>query len=334
MTLQLSETTSETKFLKVQDKMLEKLLTSIDDDVQEYICEILDSKNIPYHRDPMYIVTQIEGNHPLICTHTDIVGLIPPNRLQEINGVVSVASIHPSKCLGADDRAGIWIALQMILQGTTTVFNYGFFSGEERGCVGSQKFIKDLPIDNYTCFIGLDRASRKGVQNVATYGYDNTELIQLFVDYGYEEQSGTFTDCSTLAGHSNVACINLSVGYQKEHSITETLDIALMKETLEVMLDVDIPEVDFEATINKFEYFPEYGYKYNRKGNFNFNFEFEDDEEDIDTFDYSYHFGENPKVKSKCYPICCDYCGEHEKLYEDDFGNLLCKDCIEIVRMN
>ena len=222
--------------------LLTQLLTSDETEVRNIIIKTLNNCNIRHKVTNDYIITTRYKQAPLICVHTDTVGTLPP-----FLNLGKVVSARDSECLGADDRAGVWIALQMIINGTRTKFEYGFFVGEEKGCVGSRRLGS---LSKYTCFIGLDRAARGGIQNIATYGYDNAELISFFP---YEEQIGTYTDCSVLAKKAGVACVNVSVGYDNEHSPYETLNVELMKETLELMSDIDIEDKFYyqEQTMEK-----------------------------------------------------------------------------------
>jgi len=271
---------------------IEELLTMNETEVYSEIKRVLKDKGIPYEYQPgFFLVTKQHSTPcPLICVHVDTCNRIPPEKVVNTDGIVSLPPDSDSSCLGADDRAGVWIALEMIKRGTTTDFEYGFFDGEESGAIGSRAYKpKD---DAYTCFIGLDRKANGG-RNVATYGYDNTELISIFTNIGYKEQQGSFTDCSVLAERTGLACLNLSVGYANEHTKKETLNISQMKYTLFTMLGVVIPKKDYpdEYTTNGFS-----GWSSN----------------------YSLAYE----------PVCCDLCGDHTELYEYR-GNQVCIMCIE-----
>jgi len=228
--------------------MIADLLLQTEEQLRDTITATLAYLKIPYLKTEHYIVTLLPGVRPLICTHTDTAST-HPTQIKELEISRNYIILDPKKsearCLGADDRAGVWIALEMLKQGTKTDFNYAFFTGEERGAIGSTEFGIKEDLTLYSAFIGLDRASRKGVQNVATYGYDNEELTTIFTDQGYEEQQGSFTDCSVLAGESGYACVNLSIGYEHEHSPYEMLNLIQMKETLVMMRHILIPEKVF-----------------------------------------------------------------------------------------
>ena len=204
----------------------------------------MSEKNLLNHISPinngLYFVTKLHKNPcPLICVHLDTVCITHPLFIQKQYDIVTAPG---SNCLGADDRAGVWIALEMMKRGTVTDFEYGFFCGEESGCIGSTAYGKTRP--NHTCYIGLDRGSKGGKQNIATYGCNNEDLLSCFP---YPESIGTVSDCSVLADLTGKSCVNVSVGYQFEHTSKELLDLSQMTETRDLMLQIDIPAVDYES---------------------------------------------------------------------------------------
>jgi len=263
---------------------LNKLLTLTDKNLYK---EIKGALPVPFIAKKDYIVTrQHKKPSPLICVHLDTVSDKPPKLLERKENIVTAPGAH---CLGADDRAGVYIALQMMKLGTKTPFEYGFFMGEEKGAIGSSEY--GLIYPEHTAFIGLDRCSRDGKQNTATYGYDNTDLINCFP---YPESRGSVSDCSVLSSYTDMACVNVSVGFQNEHSAQESLNLNLMIETLNVMLNIDIPDKTYETTWK-----PNYS-KYD---------------------DYLNAYYENLS------PVCCDRCGQHNPLFHMD-GEMICDECI------
>ena len=309
---------------------IEDLLVLTEQELFRYIETQLKKLGVKYITCDDYIVTtQHTANTPLICIHTDTVSKVAPKRedLLVSGNLLALSQNSKAGCLGADDRAGVWIALEMIKRGTATAFNYAFFTGEEIGCIGSTKFATTESLENYSAFIGLDRASRGGVQNVATYLSDNDELIKIFTDLGYKEQAGSYTDCSVLSNYSDLACVNLSVGFQREHTKLESLDVSLMEQTLNVMLNVVIPEKDYEAkpVITK------YGKSWPA---------WEDDE--FETYYSGYRRRSTDNILdaevSEIYPddgglipVTCDFCDQHELLYECN-GAMVCRSCLVLVR--
>ena len=146
-----------------------------------------------------------------------------------------------TKVLGADDRAGVAIMLEMLMECNTN-YIYGFFWDEESGGKGSDflaKYTDCLDTLEISSFISLDR---KGTNEVATYGYDNEDLIALFTNRGYIEQQGSFTDCVNLAEATGIACVNLSVGYFNEHTSHELQDMSVMEDVLTLLNDKELVE--------------------------------------------------------------------------------------------
>ena len=133
-------------------------------------------------------------------------------------------------CLGGDDRCGCYIALKLMDRGVP--FAFGFFVDEEIGGQGSAECINTIKELNVTSFIGLDR---KGSDELALYGYDNQELICLFEAMGYNSDWGSFTDASNLARALGIACVNLSIGYQHEHTHNEFIDFTATLNTLKTL---------------------------------------------------------------------------------------------------
>jgi hypothetical protein len=172
---------------------------------------------------------------PLICCHLDTVSPVKPLPPDIITAKDTLSLDPRSKalCLGADDRAGVWIALQLL-----DYYNVGCFHGEEKGCLGSTAYAKTRP--RHCCYIGVDR---RGSDELATYGYDNPTLLDLFSQY--QQTRGSFTDCSALAGITDKPCLNLSVGYQNEHTRQEILDLDAMYQTLHTLQSVYIPTKNY-----------------------------------------------------------------------------------------
>jgi hypothetical protein len=221
---------------KVETMTITKILTMTEIELRWYIIAKLKAAKVPHTVTDDYIVTNNTGVLPLVCVHTDIVGGVPPTAKQIVKTGSTLSVKGEAKVLGADDRAGVYIALNLLHRKD---FNFAFFAKEEVGCKGSTQFALLEDLYDYSCFIGLDRASRNGKQNAATYGFDNDELLDLFV---YPESMGSLCDASLLSSYSDIACINLSVGYDHEHSSKEILDVSLMLETLQVMKELVVPD--------------------------------------------------------------------------------------------
>lgn len=218
---------------------------------------------------------------PCFVSHTDTVSTKKPRRFELKEGILT----NPDGVLGADDRAGCYILSKMMENSVRGI--YIFTNGEEIGglgasaCVKSQQF-QDL-VPHITAFIELDRQDDL---DIACYGYDNEDLIGLFEQRGYKEAYGSYTDVVDFAEDTNIACINLSVGYRGQHTKKEDLVLADLDNTLDMML-TDLPvelytEV-YEATMTSWR-------------------------NSANNYDYGFSLNKSDEV-------CCEMCSDHEKLY-------------------
>ena len=159
-----------------------------------------------------------EGTVPvMLVAHYDTVPS-PPKYVYNRNGVLSAKN-----GLGADDRAGIYAILQLIVKHHCHVL---FTGGEEIGGVGARAFVKSgispTPL-NY--IIQLDR---RGKNDAVYYDGDNKEFEEFITSFGWETELGSYTDICELAPALGVSAVNLSIGYENEHTAKETLDTAVM----------------------------------------------------------------------------------------------------------
>lgn len=128
--------------------------------------------------------------------------------------------------LGADDKNGVWIALQMLKY--EPVFKCAFFVGEEVGCIGSSSCDMSF-FDNAKYVIQCDRRNGGDFIN-ETY---STELCgddfvseELKTKYGYKNTYGMMTDVETLKERGlKVACCNMSCGYYNPHHDNEFTNV-------------------------------------------------------------------------------------------------------------
>lgn len=223
-----------------------ELLTMSEEEAYEHVIRFLQDQNIKFEEHPDYIVTRMHTKPcPLICVHLDTVSKVPPmpKDILKRGRLITLKESSKATCLGADDRAGLWIVIDMFIHGTQTDFEYGFFMGEEQFGIGSSAYALTDP--DHTCYIGLDRGGYE--LNVALYGYDNDKLTKYFEEEGYEAQHGSFSDCLVLAESTGKACLNVSVGYTRQHSKSEALDCVQMIHTSNIMKEIIIPEEDYEA---------------------------------------------------------------------------------------
>lgn len=264
------------------------------------------------YKDGSYLVMNWEADNPkpMLCVHLDTVDTHCKNPRGKDFATPSEAIGYDREkrmyyikegynyVLGGDDRAGLYIAIQLLAdKKLADKYCFGFFFDEEVGGVGSTEYAKDFPDyeDGVSCFIGLDR---RGIDEVALYDLDNEELIKVMEEAGYKRAYGSFTDASNLS--FNVACVNLSVGYDFEHTSKEILLVDGVDGTLEVL-----------KTLYK-----------------RLNGVYKVEENPYSKYAYSYYYSKYGMVDTELPdPICCEVCGDHAPLYDDD-GFQLCEQCL------
>jgi hypothetical protein len=137
---------------------------------------------------------------------------------------------------GFDDRAGVVAIMSIIAEGyrPTVIFTFG----EEVGGVGASALIRDYPscpIKNCKALIELDRA---GFDDMVFYNCDNKDFISYIESFGFELQEGTFTDISILAPTWKIAAVNLSIGYEYEHTKGELLHLDWFNEIIKKVKNI------------------------------------------------------------------------------------------------
>ena len=268
-----------------------------------------------------YIIAQ--GDIPVaLVAHMDTVFKLPPKDIyfDRKKGV-----LWSPDGLGADDRAGVFLILKILSnvpkhRKPTIIFT----TDEERGCIGSSKLVKDMPKAPWDLkyLIQLDRCG----QNDCVFYDDMNVNFEFYVEkFDFITTWGSFSDISVICPEWGISGVNLSVGYEDEHSEVETLHIEYTYRTFErvlCMLD-DIDNADH------FKFKP-YDYKgnsanwWNYKSRLGYYNDWFEDDDDRDFSGYSY----SDKV-------FCKSCGKKvSKIYaikaKDDYGNwgYYCDECM------
>lgn len=167
--------------------------------------------------------------------------------------------------LGADDRAGIFAILTILKHGYRP--SIIFTTDEEIGAVGASQLVEDIksPESELKYIIQLDR---RGTNDCVFYDCDNRDFVEYIENFGFVETFGSFSDISVICPAWGIAGVNLSIGYEDEHTISETLRVGAMLNTIqkvENMLKVkDIPffeYIEYSYTNNSWNYYFQRGRK-------------------------------------------------------------------------
>lgn len=171
-------------------------------------------------------------------------------------------------CLGADDGAGAWLMLEMIKAGVRGT--YVFHRGEERGCWGSRQVAK-LHTDWLKQFTHAIAFDRRGTTSIITHQKSERccsdalgqQLIGLFNMKHELDPTGIYTD---TAEYTEIIpeCLNISSGYQSEHSNRETLDMPYLMALCSSITKLDWDNIDLvvERDPSVIEYDNGYDYGY------------------------------------------------------------------------
>ena len=162
-----------------------------------------------------------------------------------------------SMCLGADNGAGIYLLMELIK--AKVPGGYLFHVGEECGGIGARDVLttnKPL-LENYSRAIAFDRKGTEDV--VVTQGGQacasivfGTALCKEFEKAGlpgYEvSHKGTFTDVRLYA-HLIPECVNISCGYEREHTSSEMLDVQHLLDLTEACKKIKWDEIKVARVI-------------------------------------------------------------------------------------
>ena len=161
------------------------------------------------------------GDIPIaLVAHMDTVFQTPPTNIYYDPEAEIVWS--PTGGIG-DDRVGIFLIMKLLQQ--TKLRPYIFLmNDEEFGGLGAQSLIQNYPLCNWNInfFIELDR---HGKDDAVFYTCDNKEFTDFICSYGFKEQIGLFSDISIICPAWGIAGVNLSVGYENEHTLLEIWNV-------------------------------------------------------------------------------------------------------------
>lgn len=132
--------------------------------------------------------------------------------------------------LGADDRAGVFAILEIIQRGYRP--SILFTTQEETGAKGAKFLLTKhrKPMSNFNFMIELDR---QGYNDCVFYDLDNPEFEKYISSFGFNVEVGIFSDITLIAPGWKIPGVNLSIGYQHEHSLGEVLHYDHMYETID-----------------------------------------------------------------------------------------------------
>ena len=189
---------------------------------------------------------EIGKSRTIFASHLDTANKVagPVNHIIDGN----IIKTDGASILGADDKAGVTVMLHLMNHKVPGL--YYFFIGEEVGCIGSglaSKSISDFE-DKYDRIISFDR---RDVGSVITHQSWSRCCSNAFADelanqlnstglgLSYtKDDGGVYTDSAEFIDIIP-ECTNLSVGYYKEHTHTESQDIEHLERLSNACIRVD-----------------------------------------------------------------------------------------------
>ncbi len=171
----------------------------------------------------LYVIKGDSESYPCIVAHLDQVQKLHSKDFRAVETRDVIFGYSPSKRrqegLGADDKNGIWIALQCLAK--YDAIKVALFVGEEVGCVGSGA--ADLAFFNDCRFV--IQPDRRGHSDLITQiGWESLcskEFMKAIQPelFGYKPEDGLMTDIEILRYNGlALSCINVSCGYYEPHT--------------------------------------------------------------------------------------------------------------------
>lgn len=232
------------KILNENDfKLMKKLVSFNQEETREFVAGFLDNFYQEVIETDDYILA--EGNIPIaLVAHLDTVFDDDGNERNFIFQYFNGNLYHPDGA-GFDDKAGIFSIFKILESGYLP--NVIFTTNEEIGSLGAKKLIEDFPECPFSDLRYLIQLDRENENDCVFYLCENKEFISYVESFGFVEAFGTSTDIRHICPVWDIAGVNLSIGYNDQHTENETLDIIIMfntiskvKEMLEESSNVDI----------------------------------------------------------------------------------------------
>lgn len=306
-------------------RLFEKLVSLSEKEMVRAMTQLIKSKydNVIATKD--YIIAI--GDIPIaLVAHMDTVFKFPVSDLyyDQRKGV-----LWSPEGLGADDRAGIFAIIKILQDGLRP--SVILTTGEEDGGVGACAICDkypECPIEGLKYMIQLDR---RGTNDCVFYDCYCPEFVDYVESFGFCERWGSFTDISFLMPQWQTVGVNLSVGYEDEHSKQEILNINPLFDTIKkvkkMLTEQEIPDFKYDELVaansawwkKAGEWFGQHCSKCKKLHS------------EYELFPV---LGLDGKTKFYC-PDCivgnvewCDMCGEPFEVKEHT-GKKLCKECEE-----
>ena len=187
------------------------------------------------------------GDIPIaLIAHADTVFSKPPDEIfYDMNKNVIWGGANG---LGADDRAGIFAILKIIQECKNGKPHIIITTEEELGCIGAKELIHDNP-KNFAPMKYIIQLDRRGKDDCVFYQCGNSQFIEYISAFGFIKRYGSFSDISVICPSWDIAGVNLSIGYEDEHSYSERLYVSHMFETDDYYYNLIVPSATGDIVV-------------------------------------------------------------------------------------
>jgi hypothetical protein len=195
-----------------------------------------------------YVITVGENSKTLFSAHVDTVHRKEGPQVLSYDPILRHIFKEDGEPLGADDGAGVWLLLEMIDAGVPGT--YVITRGEECGGIGASWMAQYEPdfLRQFNRAIAFDRKATDSIIShqggepccsdefaLALADALNTLNFNFFYS---PDDSGVYTDTKEYI-ECIPECTNVSVGYQKEHTGSEMLDVGHLMALRDACISLD-----------------------------------------------------------------------------------------------
>jgi hypothetical protein len=227
--------------------------TGEEDDMVAFICDELNKQGVLYTIDEYNNIFAYKGTsevYPCICCHTDTVfDFYNYKVISEFKDEkTKISGLDPSgnsSGIGADDKTGIYICLELLKQ--LPVLKVAFFAMEEIECLGASLCNMDFFNNVGYCLEfdcpGINSISYKlSGQKLFEIDNDFSKIVLPILKEHNVDQflNHPYTDIKIISEKTNLACINLPAGYYKQHTKNEYTIFEDVLKAIQIGLEIVI----------------------------------------------------------------------------------------------
>ena len=165
----------------------------------------------------------LHTGHPLaLMAHVDTVGIKACKPIMKRNVITNSVEGEP---LGADDRAGVFAALETVRRLRYTgddIPNIIFTNHEECGSAGATALLaaEVFVPEGLRLILALDR---RGANDYVWYTPQPPQVKDYVEEFGFCSSHGSYNDVKKINEKHRIPGVNLSVGYYSQHTARERL---------------------------------------------------------------------------------------------------------------